>query len=1073
MVDIYKQIAWLEEDQKLRSGKEATFQFQADREEVQEKRHRLFFRGENTLFYMWKSEPDCTGEYLSIEDSLNREKAQKDAYCLDLSSETEVVYRKSAFKKIDWRPSLSYLPILGHYTDEWQWGVLATAKNLKFYNGGYVKFHVEIFYKDSVQKDIHVLMPDEEYNIFLDEGTYNLKEYVSTVCLPEPKIDHIDFFVDAVGYSGELYLERPFLKTEKIPNLLQDFAPIMPGHEKWAWIGVNLSKKEWPKFHITLNGEKVFDGELFERCHRYSEFEFDLPEDSVKEGENTLTIGLDKDYPMDFNIKEVGCFIKDNDDVVLISCPETVSVGGTAKLLLRTKYPNTTVSLKTDNNAIGAIPQTFPEAGFNVFDIACNQPAVDVAFSLESEYGTVNGSIERVVVKEEDGVITGTGDMIYINHEKQEDMDNYLSWFMATHLGDMVTIRNIYRWGGGRRLVPEVWKNFTDLMNKMDMKYVVMNDGRNFPGVYCNPTYAMMEGKGFLGMQGHEFDQGMYSGGAAELNSMPPTMQACYDVWARVARGDREKMHGRHCYSTQYYHEDKIFLDKNPWLTTDMKVGADAFVNSMKNLRFHLTKHSGLTTLYRNMFQAGYDWVSAELLYTTMEVTSAAIRGATHGYGKKGFGAHLATQWSTTPHDDVMHSRRLRVGLYVTYMNGYTDINTEEGYWHMEEYYSAHSRKDKACLEHLKQQQDFFRYIRLNTRKGKFYTPTALMHGRYDGWKGFGLANIWGQRHIIRSTPDDGMDAVMKKFYPLANTDSMIYRHPCPQSPQGYQSGTPMGCIDILPIEADVSKYQSYKNLIFAGYHRAEDEDCEKILTYLKQGGTVMMAWPHLSIVTERGDVDAGNHTFLQNDFTKMLAEATDFVESTVNGKPVHINPAFKTDGCQVVKTTDDGQPLLLKKQVEEGVIWFFNTREYPGDSALMDIFTNLVESCSREKISQESAFVSCDKDVEFTVFDREDGTRDIYLLAVDWYNESLENRKATLRVGKDIYEVGVPFGTMVKVVVKDGVAAWIVSEDAVVLDIADTISVSGTGTHTLYHAKDGKVEKKNITFVECSYQEV
>ena len=51
-------------------------------------------------------------------------------------------------------------------------------------------------------------------------------------------------------------------------------------------------------------------------------------------------------------------------------------------------------------------------------------------------------------------------------------------------------------------------------------------------------------------------------------------------------------------------------------------------------------------------------------------------------------------------------------------MHGITDINTEEGLTHIEEYYSYFNRFDECCRAFLKEQQDFFRYTRTHTVSG-------------------------------------------------------------------------------------------------------------------------------------------------------------------------------------------------------------------------------------------------------------------------------------------------------------------------------------------------------------------
>ena len=1075
MYQNYQQISWFEKDVRMKQGVTFEVPFQVKKEDVENKWHRLIFRGESGTFYMRKSEPGCTGQYFSIEDSLNMEKAQVDGYCLDLSSKEPVVYPKTAFYRVAWPPLLYYISFKDYYTEKWHWGISASAKNLKIEEGGYLRFRVEVFYKEApgTEHD-YEMIPDEEYVFDIEPGSYDLKEYAGTLHLPLEKIDHLGFYVEGNGYSGEVYIEHPFLTLDSIDrNILPSFDPILALNEKIYWVGVNLSKKEWPKFKIAINGKEVCNKEFFERCHRYTQYEYNLPVGSFKEGENTISFTLDPDFPVPFQMKEIGYYVEDNSDIVLLACPDTVTAGKEAKLLIECKKPNTTLSLETDCDGIFASPQTFEKAGYHVFKISCDKPVLSAKFSLVAEGGKVYGEIERIIKREEDGIITGSGDMIYINHEEMDDVKQFLAWYVGNHTGNLLTIRNVFRWSGARRLVPEVWEELTKLLNELDMQYAVMVDGRNLPGAYCNPTPKMVEGKGYLGRQVHERDGHVYGNGAEDLTSASPIDKANTELWAHVGGENRDTAEMIHNYKTHQKDGNKVYVPKNAYLTDDAKEAAEHFMECMQNVKYDCTRHTGITSVFKYMYQAGFDWLGAELMYTGHEVTGASIRGAAKGYHKDGFGAHLAVQWGSSPADDELHVRRYRLALYNTYISGYTEINTEEGFWWMEEFYSYHNRESYACKEHLKQQQKLYRYMNLNTRKGKFYTPFGYLHGRYDGWQNFGSMGAWGQAAFQHDVPEKGWQ-LMKLFYPLDSVSMMIYRYNAPAEPQGYFTGTPRGMLDVMPIETETAMLNDYKTLAFVGYHKAEDEDCEKILDYLHQGGTVIMGWPHLSVTTKRPDVIAGNHTYLKNELTQMLSASYDFAETTVDGKIVHINPALLTDGCEVVKTTDDGQPLLMKKQVGAGVLWFVNAREYPADEGVQDTYAEVIKSCSDQNNEAEPVFVSCGEDVQFAIYQREDGVRDIYLLAMDWYNLSEENRKATLRVGSDNYAIAFPFETMVKVVAKDDVAAWIVSEEAVVQEICDgKVIVSGSGSHTLYIAKAGKVEERKITFTDSSYLEV
>lgn len=1080
MVDIYKQI-WTSEDViRLRNGESTTFQFNVSADEITEKRHRLFFRGESSLFYMWKSEPDCTALYLSIEDSLNREKAQKDAYCLDLSSDTEVQYPITAYKRVSWFPSLSYLPAWRYDTEEWFWGISASVKDLQISEGGYLRFRTEVCYKKD-DNDAHgyFLLPDEEYTLDIEPGTYDLREYTGKLHLPKEKVDYVAFFVEGYGYSGEVYLEQPMLKMERLPhNFLPAFAPMMPSHDHFYWVGINLSKKQWPKFQIQVNGKEVCNKAFFERCHRFNEFELDLPDGSFVTGENVIDITLSKEYPLDINLKEIGYFVRDNTDLALVCSPETAIVGTEAKLLIRTKQPNTTVLLKSDTSAVTGVPQTFSEAGLNVFTLICNEPALNAEFTLECNGCCVNGLLPLIIEKEDDHILIGSGDMIYINHEDWNEIDNFFSWYNAAHVGNMLTIRNIYRWSGARRLVPEVWERLVRLLNDLGMKYVVMNDGRNLPGAYCNPTRAMMAGKGYLGSQLHERDGYLYGPTAGEVNNSDHIKRARRDLYNRVGRHDTENIQMAETYKTEIPWNGKTFINKNPYATDDMEIAAKRFVEFIKSIRGYTHRHTGITTANKYFQQAGYTWCGAETMYTNAETNGAAIRGASYGYGNPEFGAHLAVQWCSTPHNDVMHYRRFRLALYTAYMQGYTEINTEEGFWHMEEYYSAFSRNSAACKEHLKQQQDLYRYMQRNTRKGKYYSGTGIVFGRYDSWRGGGSA-VWGMDSTIMSydAPERIWHQITEEFYPLtrlSNQKLLVYMHPCPAEPVGYFSGTPYGNFDAFPIECDADKFNRYGLLAFGGYNKAEPEDCEKILAYLNQGGTVLMGWPHLSVTTKRSDVVSCNHHYIEHPFVTMLAGSKDFVVSTVNGHPVHINPSIDLSGFEIVRTTDDGLPLVIRKQLGCGTLWFFNAKEYPSVPGLWEIYREILMHCNQEQNAKENAFISCGNDVEFAVYKHDSSRSDIYLLAVDWYNASETDRHATLRVGNFEYDIAFPFGVMVKVAVDENTAAWIISEEAVVSQITDSkIVVTGSGSHMLYVYRNGEIRLHKIVFTNSSAIEI
>jgi hypothetical protein len=64
--------------------------------------------------------------------------------------------------------------------------------------------------------------------------------------------------------------------------------------------------------------------------------------------------------------------------------------------------------------------------------------------------------------------------------------------------------------------------------------------------------------------------------------------------------------------------------------------------------------------------------------------------------------------------------------------------------------------------------------------------------------------------------------------------------------------------------------------------------------------------------------------------------------------------------------------------------------------------------------------------------------------------------------VGKELYDIELPFGEITKIVVSGDTAAWTKDSDFDVLS-ANPVKVQGEGKTVLFIAKDGKISKKEI----------
>lgn len=1063
----YNQIHICQRDRdiSLRKGKSFSIDFDIENAKSAD---RVFFTGESGIFYGWKTEPDYQYLYRRIDDSLTSEEADTAQYALDMSADN-FDYPKIAYRKIVWWPRFY------GSGSKWNFGLRVKAENLKIHEGGYLHFLAEIRYLNGTDKRIAYTEPDIVAKIDLSEGSYDWTDLLANIDFEAGRIANACFYLEGEHYSGRVFCEAPFLRTVGYgANILTDFTTFTEDKPDFNWLGVNLSKKETPSLKIELNGRVIHDGEIFERCHRYSEWEVSIPAGVAKEGNNTLVFTHTSDYrdAPPYKLHEIGIVSVRRD--TLIACPEVVQKGIPFSILVKTDRNGAEYTLEDAPAYLkAASPLICEKAGLNVLHLICEEAKNGIDFALVCDGIRIECRIDRCVLRGEDGVITGTGDAVYIN-QNDKDFENYISWYASNNIGNMITFRPTYRWCGTRAANSSLWRKTADLLDEMGMKYVHMRDGRELQGCNANPTFAELDSKSFLGRQTHELDGAfVYWSRCGKDATNNLNEQMFYDLFIRFYQKDHERMNVR--FSPQTYYERAGILEncRDYTVPRDMEAMADFVVNGLAACRDGSTRHTGPATIFKYFYQAGYSWTGAELMYSTTEVTNSVLRGAAKVYGGKK-GAHLATQWSTTPHDTVEHAKRYRLALYTAYMEDLDDINTEEGLWRMEEYFAYHNRHSEACLSHLKQHQDFYRYLSTHTRSGHFYTPVAFLHGRYDGWKLFGGKNsTWGRIDCPYTDAENAWD-MLDAFYPHSKPGS-LYRHGCPKDkPIGHYSGTPTGSIDVLPIEA--KDYSEYPLLCAIGYNKALDEDMDKLSSFVTSGGTLFIGAAQLSVTTDRGDIEGYKLTYTDHPFRHLIApqaEKAKSIEDTLGGKPLHVFEALPA-GARITASTDGGRALIYEIKVGAGRVFVLNTLEYAGNPAIYGIVKETLFRLGKEQFDKEPTWAEGDEFIQFTAYKQDNGSMHFYFLSTDWYCADEPMRAAKLRIGENKYDVEINFGRMIKAVVSDNCGAWFGSEDCDVLEISgNTVTVQGTGIGTLSVARDGVLRQLTVDFRNESIQAI
>jgi hypothetical protein len=249
-----------------------------------------------------------------------------------------------------------------------------------------------------------------------------------------------------------------------------------------------------------------------------------------------------------------------------------------------------------------------------------------------------------------------------------------------------------------------------------------------------------------------------------------------------------------------------------------------------------------------------------------------------------------------------------------------------------------------------------------------------------------------------------------------------------------------------------------------------ETEDAQRLLSYLRQGGRLLMTRAHLTVTDRIEELRNGNLTFEENALS-FCNGAPEFRKTTVGGEEVSV--CVNTKECKTVLAyTDDHLPLICVYPCGKGELILFNTKEYPSAKAIRGLYEAAICRILQEETAKEAVWAKGTDNVEFAVYTQDDGSRHVYFLATDWYTDPTALRCASLRVGTCRYTVSLPFGVLIKAVSDGETAAWPQSEEGEVLSVSEgKATVQGSGTVRFCLARNGNLTEVDVDFAEGSVQ--
>ncbi len=948
-------------------------------------------------------------DYLVSDDTYG-----KDDFALVYVGENEN-YEKNAFYRI------SHEQLKSFNGDKVQVNLPLKRDINGFEKEGFFKLKLHLFEKkqgralDDIFDDA-----DQIWEMEVPAGTSDWEVITKDLIIPGD-IACILVQISSKNMQGNCKVGTPWFTSPHAKLPFYPFQPFIKNHQNW--IGENLSSKEWPEFEFSIDGNPFFTGKIFDRASEIGEFDLNLPD--LESGQHKLSMKLLDRFPAKypFLLKAIEFHENSSRDFEIVYVPEFVNKDNKFGILLEINKPGIKLKVSGDEEIEPLTTEKhFEEMGLHTITFAAKNPSIKQKIAISDGSNVVFETVGQIINKEPDSIYISTGDDIYITRTK-EQWSKYLKWHMREGIGNMYCWRPSHQWSGAIGWDPEFYNWAVNILQDLQMPYALMTEGRTLPGRDINPSTEVMDSPFFLGRQSHEDDGSFYYWDQFVWEGLYSDLAAKFRPYGGIFAKTRP-----------IKNDNGIFIFYDPYGADNMAKGAQQFVNNLSKSRGESTRHTGPSTMFRYFFQAGYEWVGAEQMYGPEELIMSSMRGASKAYGKNSFGTHLATQWGTQPFNDTDHATRFFLSLAISYIHGATNINTEEGVWNMEE---GIDRFTKAGRAHIKRQRDLLHFIETHERRGKPVAPVGIIQGRNDGWKSFDFrvkSNTWGQRgeQWKYGAPEESFELI-KTFYPENELGEITLRAHEPRLPKGFYTSTPYGLVDLFPIEAPQNVIDDYQFIAFLGWNTYQQDDFEKLLSFVVDGGTLLMSAVHANTELRRNQ----SVTYPAKDDVLKALLGEDYKDR--NEK--------------------------YERKVGKGKVIFYPQKLYPSEPLIKEEYQADLKKLLDDSILDqiENGWIEGADNIEFAAWDWDDNkTRTIYLLNIDWWSIDTSHA-ARLRIGDSSFDIEVRRDVLEAITVSGDVAVKPSTMTTDVLDISKnnsgyqiTVQTASMDTLDIYHINKG-----------------
>ena len=500
-----------------------------------------------------------------------------------------------------------------------------------------------------------------------------------------------------------------------------------------------------------------------------------------------------------------------------------------------------------------------------------------------------------------------------------------------------------------------------------------------------------------------------------------------------LVRASGEMLHsvGRHEWPGAVY----AFDPSMEWRSEDMK---SAMEHYLKYLRIEIERAHRVAPRaafgdasggHRYCYLAGADFLRTETMVPHTQHICSQARPAAEALGTGEWGVHIAIQHACQPYFEN-HLGIYYLSLLQPWMMGAKMIYEEDSLFELfkEERQAWDDRLTKGKRDMTR---DFFKFAKTHPRKGSPTCRIAFVEGRYAApfngficdsdqspdysvWGLFGKNDpLWGHRQPEKCR--QLLDVLM----PGAST------HPLRQDftrRRFFFSGTPYGDFDEVPAEATADYLGRYALLLHLGWNTMLQEDYDKLMAFVENGGTLLVGLPEFSRHVRREFLEDMMDLDLWNDGdlaelcgVRVLGPGPVFrgtwncagrerlaaLAPKLSGIPSHFP---EEDGpCRLAKLqlvgaeaviwdAATGLPLVTRFRKGQGEVYLVTAYAYPGHETLREVVSTLmVQLCSRSLPA--NFVVDPSGEVFWNEWRESDSVQRLMLLNTDWTEPG--NRKS------------------------------------------------------------------------------